>query len=122
MAGRMGQDQVTVRNIRIVAVDDDFVLIKGLVPGGRNTLLTLKKVGEDKKFVPLYAEKVEPARNASQSDAGGEVKTEEKIEEKPEEVKAEETKVEEKKEKKLAEEVKAEIKEEVKPEIKEEVK
>lgn len=59
MAGRMGHDQVTVKNIRIVSVDDNYVLVKGLVPGGRNNLLMLKKVGVDKKFVPLYAEKVE---------------------------------------------------------------
>jgi len=57
MAGRMGHEQVTVRNIRIVAVDDSHILVKGLVPGGRNTLLMLKKVGEDKKFIPLYADK-----------------------------------------------------------------
>jgi len=56
MAGRMGQDQVTVKNLRIVSVDDSYVLVKGLVPGGRNNLLMIKKVGEDKKFVPLYQE------------------------------------------------------------------
>lgn len=59
MAGRMGHDQVTVRNIRIVSVDDNYILVKGLVPGGRNTLLMLKKVDVDKKFIPLYAEKTE---------------------------------------------------------------
>lgn len=58
MAGRMGHDQVTVKNLQIVFVDDNSILIKGLVPGGRNNLLMLKKVGENKKFVPLYADKV----------------------------------------------------------------
>jgi large subunit ribosomal protein L3 len=81
MAGRMGHEQVTVKNIRIVAVDDNFILVKGLVPGGRNTLLTLKKVGEDKKIKSLYSEKVE------------EVKTEVKAEEVKVEAKAEEVKV-----------------------------
>ncbi len=57
MAGRMGQDKVTVKNIIIVAVDDNYILVKGLVPGGRNTFLMLKKVGENKKFIPLYADK-----------------------------------------------------------------
>ncbi|KKQ29736.1 MAG: 50S ribosomal protein L3 [Candidatus Levybacteria bacterium GW2011_GWA2_37_36] len=62
MAGRMGHEQVTVKNIRIVSVDDNFILVKGLVPGGRNTLLMLKKVKDvDNKFIPLYADKVEPA-------------------------------------------------------------
>lgn len=59
MAGRMGHEKVTVKNLQVVFVDDNNVLVKGLVPGGRNTLLALKKVGEDKKFVPLYADKIE---------------------------------------------------------------
>ena len=100
MAGRMGQDQVTIRNLKIVAVDDGFILVKGLVPGGRNTLLTLKKVGEDEKFVPLYSEKAK------------EVKVEPKVEE----VKTEEKPAEAEK---PAEEVKTEAKEEVKVETKE---
>lgn len=56
MAGRMGHERVTVKNLQIVQVDDSYILVKGLVPGGRNTLLTLKKVGENKKFVPLFKE------------------------------------------------------------------
>lgn len=56
MAGRMGHERVTVKNLQIVEVNDDYILVKGLVPGGRNNLLTLKKVGENKKFVPLYKE------------------------------------------------------------------
>jgi large subunit ribosomal protein L3 len=83
MAGRMGQEQVTVTNLKIVAVDDKFVLVKGLVPGSRNTLLTLKKVDVDKKFIPLFTEKIKE-----------EVKEEAKVEEvKP----VEEKKVEDKK-------------------------
>lgn len=76
MAGRMGHDQVTVKNIRIVSVDDNYVLVKGLVPGGKNTLLMLKKVGEDKKFVPLYTEvsKDEKVSKVSNGDAKVEVK------------------------------------------------
>jgi large subunit ribosomal protein L3 len=59
MAGKMGYEQVTVKNIKIVYVDDNYILVKGLVPGARNTLLILKKVGIDKKFVPLFTEKTE---------------------------------------------------------------
>jgi large subunit ribosomal protein L3 len=93
MAGRMGQDTVTVTNLKIVAVDDNFILVKGLVPGSRNTLLTLKKVGEDKKFVPLFAEK-------AKEEVKAEVKSEEvkSVEEKKEEKVVEAPKVEEKKE------------------------
>lgn len=82
MAGRMGQDKVTVKNIRIVAVDDNFVLVKGLVPGGRNTLLMLKKVGETgKKFTPLYVDKV-----ATSAEGSGEPKEKVRVEVKAEEV------------------------------------
>ncbi len=61
MAGRMGHDQVTVKNLQVAFVDDNYILVKGLVPGGRNNLLMLKKVGEDKKFIPLYQETKEEA-------------------------------------------------------------
>ena len=99
MAGKMGNEQVTIKNIRIVAVDDNFVLVKGLVPGGRNTLLMLKKVGEDKKLVPLYEEKVEEKIAEPKEEVRVEAKASEPKEEVKVEVKAEEIKpVEEKKE------------------------
>jgi large subunit ribosomal protein L3 len=82
MAGKMGNEQVTVRNIRIVAVDDNFILVKGLVPGGSNTLLTLKKVGFDKKIKPLYVEKVKEEIKTAEAKVG-EPKKEEKIIETP---------------------------------------
>lgn len=57
MAGRMGQDTVTIKNLEIIEVTNDGVLlIKGLVPGSVNSVLVIKKVGENKKFVPLYKE------------------------------------------------------------------
>lgn len=59
MAGHMGHERVTVRNLQVVAVTDTTVLIKGLVPGAVNTLLIITKKGEDKKFTPLY-KKPEP--------------------------------------------------------------
>lgn len=54
MAGKMGHEKVTIKNLRIVAVADNYVYVKGLVPGPVNNLVILRKVGEDKKFVPLY--------------------------------------------------------------------
>lgn len=73
MAGRMGQDTVTVKNLEIIEVTNDGVLlIKGLVPGSVNSVLVVKKVGENKKFVPLYKEEVE--------ESAEETKEEEKIE------------------------------------------
>ena len=56
MAGRMGHERVTVKNLKVVDVGQDYVVVKGLVPGSVNTFLILKKSGEDKKFVPLYKE------------------------------------------------------------------
>ncbi|MBI4096140.1 MAG: 50S ribosomal protein L3 [Candidatus Levybacteria bacterium] len=95
MAGRMGHEQVTVKNLQVVSVNDENILVKGLVPGGRNTLLMLKKVGEkNKKFVPLYQEvskeeKVSKVSNVSNVDMNIEIKDEPKTEEvKPVEVKA----------------------------------
>ena len=61
MAGRMGHETTTIRNLEVVDVSEDTILVKGLVPGGRNTLIIVKKVSENKKFVPLYknAEEIE---------------------------------------------------------------
>ena len=44
MAGRMGSDRVTVKNLKIVKIDKDKnqILILGAVPGGRGTLLEIR--------------------------------------------------------------------------------
>ncbi|MSU75432.1 MAG: 50S ribosomal protein L3 [Candidatus Magasanikbacteria bacterium] len=48
MAGRMGGDRVTVKNLEIVEVHPDVneLYIKGAVPGGRNSLLMIQGEGE----------------------------------------------------------------------------
>lgn len=45
MAGRMGRERVTVRNLEIIDVDleRNIVLVKGAVPGKRNSILTIRK-------------------------------------------------------------------------------
>lgn len=50
MAGRMGGEQVTVKNLQIAAVDSDkgLLMIKGAVPGARNGLVIIKGEGEMK--------------------------------------------------------------------------
>jgi large subunit ribosomal protein L3 len=53
MAGKMGNEQVTVKNLEVVGIDGEMLLIKGVVPGVRKGLIIIKKIGEDKKFVPL---------------------------------------------------------------------
>lgn len=63
MAGRMGNENVTIRNLKVIDVTADGVLVvKGLVPGIINSLIFVKKVGTDKKFVPLWKEQVEEAQ------------------------------------------------------------
>ncbi len=44
MAGRMGGDRVTVKNLKVVAVDTDKneILVSGAVPGRRGTLVEVK--------------------------------------------------------------------------------
>ena len=60
MAGRMGQDTVTIKNLEVIEITNDgALLIKGLVPGSVNSLVIVKKIGTNKKFVPLYKEVVE---------------------------------------------------------------
>ena len=45
MAGRMGKDQVTVQNLKVVRVDAEknLILVKGAVPGPKKGLVTLKE-------------------------------------------------------------------------------
>jgi ribosomal protein L3 len=58
-AGRMGGDQVTTRNLRIVQVDTDnnLLLIRGAVPGAPGTYIVVRKAIAAKKEVVPQAEK-----------------------------------------------------------------
>lgn len=51
MAGRMGGDQVTVKNLRIAKVDpeNNLIYIRGAVPGGRNALVVLRHAKNGKR-------------------------------------------------------------------------
>jgi len=42
MAGRMGGDRVTVKNLKVVEVREDGLLVKGLVPGAKGALLEIR--------------------------------------------------------------------------------
>lgn len=46
MAGRMGSDRITVKNLKVVQVDADngYILISGAVPGRRGTLVEIKQM------------------------------------------------------------------------------
>jgi large subunit ribosomal protein L3 len=105
MAGKMGDTTATVRNLEVIEITaDGVILIKGLIPGSKGTLVVIKKVGENKKFVPLYkeesveepiAEKLseaqegKPAAVKEQADIPDVQKVEEKAEEAQEEAKQE---------------------------------
>jgi large subunit ribosomal protein L3 len=56
MAGRMGNETVTVSNLKILEVDPqkNLLLVSGSVPGSRNSTLMIKKIAKDKKFAGLY--------------------------------------------------------------------
>lgn len=70
MAGRMGNENVTIKNLVVVAVTDDEVWVKGLIPGSLNSMVIVKKVGANKKFVPLFNEKSVEAEGSEQSVSG----------------------------------------------------
>ena len=44
MPGQMGDERVTVRNLEVVRIDaeQNLILVKGAVPGGKNALLTIR--------------------------------------------------------------------------------
>lgn len=45
MAGRMGSNTVTVKGLKVIAIDNEknILTVKGLIPGGKGGLLTLQK-------------------------------------------------------------------------------
>ena len=56
MAGRMGNEQVTIKNLEVLDVKDDAILVRGLIPGAKGSIVTITKVGKNKKFKPLWTE------------------------------------------------------------------
>jgi len=68
MAGRMGDEQVTVKNLEILDIQDGTIFVKGLVPGSKGSILVVKKVGKNKKFMPLFSDNSTTAQDAESSD------------------------------------------------------
>ena len=56
MPGHYGAASVTVRNLTVVRIDQKTgeIWLKGQVPGARNSLVLLKKIGENPKFTGLF--------------------------------------------------------------------
>jgi large subunit ribosomal protein L3 len=103
MGGRMGNERVTISNLKIAAIDveNNIIFIAGAVPGAINGLLLIKAQGElqvnlnKKDEQPVEEPKVEEVKEEAKPE---EAKVEEvKEEAKPEEAKVEEPKVEDEK-------------------------
>lgn len=56
MAGRMGNEKVTIKNLEVLDVKGGTIYIKGLIPGVRGSMVILTKIGRNKIFLPLYSE------------------------------------------------------------------
>ena len=41
MAGRMGNDRVSVKGLMVMGVSDDQIIVKGLIPGARTALISI---------------------------------------------------------------------------------
>jgi len=75
MAGRMGGDQVTIKNLEVVEVhpETNEIYIKGAVPGGRNSLIVIQGPGVLKiqKNEPKAEVKEQPVVEATPVETAG---------------------------------------------------
>jgi large subunit ribosomal protein L3 len=60
MAGHMGSDRVTVRNMKVLRVDpeNNLLLVEGAVPGGPNSVVVIRKAIAAKKIKVAQVEPV----------------------------------------------------------------
>jgi len=86
MAGHMGDARVTVKNLEIAEVDaaNGVILVKGAVPGARNSLILIQGDGDLKLKVnsPVVEEKAEIKEETKEVEAKEPAAAEEKVEEK----------------------------------------
>ena len=90
MAGHMGVETVTIRNLVVVDVDPENkkLYVLGLVPGNKKGSVVITKTGEQKKFVRLLTTKLKEDEKAAK-EAEELAKEQEKLEaEKPKEPEA----------------------------------
>jgi len=68
MAGRMGSERITVRNLEVVKVDleHNLVMVKGAVPGARNGYVLIQRTTE-LKSLPSDSEVVETTEKEAQA-------------------------------------------------------
>lgn len=63
MAGHMGSEQVSVKNLEVVKVDkkENLLVLKGAIPGATGGLVTITKIGRIKGYTPPPEEKEDEA-------------------------------------------------------------
>ena len=82
MAGHMGSDSVSVKNLEIVGMDKikNLLVVKGAIPGSTGSLVTITKLGRIKGYTSPPEEKPEEESPAI-SDQSSDSTTEQKLEE-----------------------------------------
>jgi large subunit ribosomal protein L3 len=83
MAGRMGDEAITIRNLKIIEVnnEENTLLISGCLPGARNSLVLISGAGELKLAAEPEEKPVVEPTEAAEVKTPEPVKTEEKKEE-----------------------------------------
>lgn len=79
MAGRMGAEQVTVKNLEVIDYSDGILTLKGLIPGPISSIVAITRRGTNKKHVGLYKEPVveEEIESAQIEEVGASVEEQE---------------------------------------------
>ncbi|OGE25976.1 50S ribosomal protein L3 [Candidatus Daviesbacteria bacterium RIFCSPLOWO2_02_FULL_40_8] len=72
MAGHMGVDTVSTRNLEVLAVDkvSNLLVLKGAVPGSSGSVVSLTKLGRIKGYTPPPEEKVDENEEAVEEAVG----------------------------------------------------
>lgn len=84
MAGRMGGEQVTVKNLRIVDIEDEILLIAGSIPGPNKAIVKICGTGEKAEEIVDHGAEEEKLAQEKMLEADAEKKEEAKQEtEKP---------------------------------------
>ncbi len=85
MAGHMGDESVSVKNLEVVGMDKlkNLLIVKGAIPGANGNLITITKLGRVKGYTPPPEEK--PSEDEGEGESvKGEVKAENTVEVKQE--------------------------------------
>lgn len=82
MAGHMGAERVSVKNLEVVGLnrEKNLLIVKGGIPGPIGTLVMVTKLGRVKGYTPPPEEKLDEEEQAEEAKQE-EVKTEEAVEE-----------------------------------------